>query len=217
MGVVGVAAASRISPGGSIRGRGMYNSEYRGYNCGFGCGQPKSFQAPPPPPRRTDIFMEAGLLAAEYLVSKGLLPPNVLSGRWQNGSLKNQVGDFQSVRQQEGDMRTFLHREEIMLLLVWGMLLMNGLVGEDRGREMGRSGSWYDKAKAFRDRNGDNDSVFGYQEEQQLGNDVGNEGQMSRASELAPKIDGAGDSEKFQFLDDTSTKASSSNWERSPT
>ncbi|XP_004499683.1 uncharacterized protein At4g26450 [Cicer arietinum] len=41
-----------------------------------------------------DIFMEAGRLAAEYLVSQGLLPPNVLSLKWhnQNGSFKKHVG-----------------------------------------------------------------------------------------------------------------------------
>ncbi|PSR85444.1 hypothetical protein CEY00_Acc33437 [Actinidia chinensis var. chinensis] len=240
MGVGGVAAASRISPEGSIRGRGMYNSEYRGYNRGIGRSQPKPFQVPPPPPRRTDIFMEAGRLAAEYLVSKGLLPPTVLSGRWKNGSLKNQVGDFQSFRQQEGDSAHLPPegRDSALARLgnaadegsgrrrfgdeynptgsrsyVRGRRRMGSFknYGSDWGREMGRSGSWSDKARASPDRNGDNDSVSGYQEEQQLGNDVGNEGQMSRAIELAPKIDGAGDSEKFQFQDDTSTKASSSN------
>ncbi|XP_076901438.1 uncharacterized protein At4g26450-like isoform X2 [Bidens hawaiensis] len=59
---------------------------YRGYNRGgFGRGQP-------PPVRRIDVFMEAGKLAAEYLASKGLVPPNSGNGKWQNGNLKNQVG-----------------------------------------------------------------------------------------------------------------------------
>lgn len=44
-----------------------------------------------------DIFMEAGRLAAEYLVSQGLLPPNVLSLKWHNqnhngGSFKKHGG-----------------------------------------------------------------------------------------------------------------------------
>ncbi|XP_010251426.1 PREDICTED: uncharacterized protein At4g26450-like isoform X2 [Nelumbo nucifera] len=93
-------AASRISPEGSIRGHGMYNPEFRNYNRGFGRGPPKSYP-PPQPPRKGDAFMEAGRLAAEYLVSKGLLPPNVLPGKWQNGSLKNQVADFPEYRQQD--------------------------------------------------------------------------------------------------------------------
>ncbi|XP_076905867.1 uncharacterized protein At4g26450-like [Bidens hawaiensis] len=59
---------------------------HRGYNRGvFGRGQP-------PPVRRIDVFMEAGKLAAEYLASKGLVPPNSGNGKWQNGNLKNQVG-----------------------------------------------------------------------------------------------------------------------------
>ncbi|XP_076920641.1 uncharacterized protein At4g26450-like isoform X2 [Bidens hawaiensis] len=59
---------------------------YRSYNRGgFGRGQP-------PPVRRIDVFMEAGKFAAEYLASKGLVPPNSGNGKWQNGNLKNQIG-----------------------------------------------------------------------------------------------------------------------------
>ncbi|KAL5577736.1 hypothetical protein UlMin_019435 [Ulmus minor] len=46
-------------------------------------GRSKSFQQSPP--RKGDIFLEAGRLAAEYLVSQGFLPPTVLSANWQNG------------------------------------------------------------------------------------------------------------------------------------
>ena len=41
--------------------------------------------------------MEAGRLAAEYLVSHGLLPPNVLSSKWQNGS------SFKRILRQEAE------------------------------------------------------------------------------------------------------------------
>ncbi|KAL5699934.1 hypothetical protein ACHQM5_025453 [Ranunculus cassubicifolius] len=34
---------------------------------------------PKPPPRKPDVLMEAGRLATEYLISQGLLPPNLLS------------------------------------------------------------------------------------------------------------------------------------------
>uniref|UniRef100_A0A0V0IVI8 Putative ovule protein n=1 Tax=Solanum chacoense TaxID=4108 RepID=A0A0V0IVI8_SOLCH len=47
--------------------------------------------------------MEAGRLAAEYLVSKGVLHPSALSGKYQNGSLRNPVGEFQGFRSQEAD------------------------------------------------------------------------------------------------------------------
>ncbi|KAG8386571.1 hypothetical protein BUALT_Bualt03G0162200 [Buddleja alternifolia] len=103
MGMAGVAAASRISPEGSMRGQRMYNPEYRNYNRGgYGrSGYSKQFQPPLPPPRGTDIFVEAGRLAAEYLVSNGVLPANALSGKHQIDGLKNQLGNFQGFRSHE--------------------------------------------------------------------------------------------------------------------
>ncbi|CAI9760346.1 unnamed protein product [Fraxinus pennsylvanica] len=108
MGMGRLAAASRISPEGSIRGHQMYNSEYRNYNrSGYGRGgHSKPFQSPFPPPHDTDIFMEAGRLAAEYLVTKGILLPNALPGKWQNGDWKNQMGDFMQIHV---DSRTSAH------------------------------------------------------------------------------------------------------------
>lgn len=86
-------AASRASPEGSTRSHGSYNSEYRSFNREFVRSQSKLYQ-PPQVPRRADIFMEAGRLAAEYLVSKGMLPPAVLSTRWQSsGEFKAQERD----------------------------------------------------------------------------------------------------------------------------
>lgn len=81
----------------------MFGSEYRSHNRGFWRGQPKQFQGPLPPARRPNIFFEAGRLATEYLVSKGVLPRNVLSGKWQNGSVKDYMGEFHGVRLQDGD------------------------------------------------------------------------------------------------------------------
>lgn len=101
----GMAAGSRIPPEGPMRGYNrMYNSEYRNYNRGgYGSGgHSKQYQPPLPPPRETDVFMEAGKMAAEYLVSKGMLPPNALSGKWQGHGLKNQVG-IQGVRSIEAE------------------------------------------------------------------------------------------------------------------
>lgn len=103
MGMGGVATASRVSPDGSGRGRGLHNSEYRNYNRGgYGRGQSRQFGFQQPS-HGNDIFMEAGRLAAEYLVSKGLLPPNALSGKLPNGSLKSPVGNFQGFKQQDID------------------------------------------------------------------------------------------------------------------
>ncbi|KAE8681215.1 hypothetical protein F3Y22_tig00111338pilonHSYRG00324 [Hibiscus syriacus] len=96
-------SSSRISPETSGRGHGFYNSEYRSFKRGFGSGQShrKSFQSHPPSSREgTDIFMEAGRLAAEYLVSQGLLPPSVLPAKWQSGRLKKQTGEYHLPRLQ---------------------------------------------------------------------------------------------------------------------
>ncbi|XP_047334429.1 uncharacterized protein At4g26450 [Impatiens glandulifera] len=89
----------------NVRGHGMYGSEYRSHNRGFWRGQPKAFQGQlPPPVRRPNIFFEAGRLATEYLVSNGVLPRNVLLGKWQNGNIKDYMGEFHGFsRLQEGD------------------------------------------------------------------------------------------------------------------
>lgn len=80
-----VPFSSRISSEESFRGHHeMYGSEYRNYNYdGFGHVQPKHFL------RRSDLFMEAGRMAAEYLVRKGVLPPSVLYGKGQNGNFRS--------------------------------------------------------------------------------------------------------------------------------
>ncbi|KAL0328620.1 UNVERIFIED_CONTAM: hypothetical protein Scaly_2294600 [Sesamum calycinum] len=104
MGMRGVAAASRIPPEGSMRGHQVFNSDWGNYDRdGYvrGGGQSRQFQVPPYPPRGTDIFVEAGRLAAEYLVSKGKLPQNALPVKWHNDGLKNKVGNFQGFRANE--------------------------------------------------------------------------------------------------------------------
>ncbi|CAA2987711.1 Hypothetical predicted protein [Olea europaea subsp. europaea] len=88
-GMGSVAVGSHSLPEGTTRGSRMYNLKYRNYNRGSQgrVGHSKQFQLP----LETDIFMEAGKLAAEYLVSNGVLPSNALSGKWQNGVLKKQI------------------------------------------------------------------------------------------------------------------------------
>ncbi|KAK9689431.1 hypothetical protein RND81_09G059100 [Saponaria officinalis] len=75
----------------NVSGGGFYNSEPRNYGRGFGRGNPRPYQSSQPPPspqpsRKGDLFVEAGKLAVEYLVSNGLLSSDVLSGKTQNGS-----------------------------------------------------------------------------------------------------------------------------------
>lgn len=100
-GVRSNSVSGRISGEGSSQGNGKYNWEYRNFNRGFGRGPPKPYPPPPKPPCKGDIFMEAGRLAAEYLVSQGLLSPNLLPGEWQSGYLKvHQMRDFPEFREQ---------------------------------------------------------------------------------------------------------------------
>ncbi|PQQ20523.1 uncharacterized protein Pyn_01163 [Prunus yedoensis var. nudiflora] len=213
---MGMAPNSRISPETSLRGHGFYSSEHRNFNRGF--GRPKSFQpppAPPPPPpappRKGDIFMEAGRLAAEYLVSQGLLSPNALSAKWQNTSLKKQVGEFQ-----EADHLQIASEGRTSALARLGNSVSDGGsrrgrfgvdefssntrnhfkgkrrngagsyrggYGSDWGRDYGRSGSFSDRhSRASSDREGDEGSVSGHHEEQKLSKDAGNNALQQNSS-----------------------------------
>ncbi|KAJ8754929.1 hypothetical protein K2173_015441 [Erythroxylum novogranatense] len=187
--------ASRTSPDTSTRGHGFYSSENRSFNnrsFGRGQGQSKYFQQPPQPPvHRGDILMEAGRLAAEYLVSKGLLPPSAISGKWQNGSFKKHVGDYQDFRQQEDPtqgVRTSAHARLGTTASEVGsakrrysddLNSRNHIKGRRRGdyyrsyssewgREYGKSGSWSDRSRVSPDMDGE-DIVSGHYEEQQVG------------------------------------------------
>ncbi|XVE80662.1 hypothetical protein DITRI_Ditri14bG0156600 [Diplodiscus trichospermus] len=221
-------AASRISPETSGRGHGFYNSEFRTFKRGFGRGQshPKSFQPHPPTPRKgTDIFMEAGRLAAEYLVSQGLLPPSMLPAKWQNGGLKKQMGDYQDYRSQEGDNlhlpldgRTSAVARQGNATSDMGLGRRRFLddynptgsrnhskgrrregsyrsYSSDWGREYGRSGSWSERIRSSPDLEIDEDNVPGHHEEPQVGKDVGNGLQKPVSSEFAPKSEELDNSE----------------------
>eukprot|EP00268_Persea_americana_P025265 TRINITY_DN2460_c0_g1_i1.p1 TRINITY_DN2460_c0_g1~~TRINITY_DN2460_c0_g1_i1.p1 ORF type:complete len:748 (-),score=199.33 TRINITY_DN2460_c0_g1_i1:372-2615(-) len=94
----------QMSPERSVRVRREYISDHRSFNKRrFRRGPGKHYPPLPQLPPRGDIFMEAGRLAAEYLVSQGLLPPNLLSGRQQNGNLKGPKGDLHGFRLQDRD------------------------------------------------------------------------------------------------------------------
>lgn len=96
---------AQMSPEGSVRGHRTYNSEHRSFNKRrFRRGPGKHYPPLPQSPSRGDIFMEAGRLAAEYLVSQGLLPPNLLSGKQQNGNLNGHTGDMHGYRVQDRDI-----------------------------------------------------------------------------------------------------------------
>ncbi|CAO2835686.1 unnamed protein product [Amaranthus hypochondriacus] len=86
-----------------MTGIGFYNSEPRNAYRSFGRGAPKPsplwrHHPSPQTPRKGDLFMEAGKLAVEYLVSRGLLSSNVLPSKYQNGSLRNNVDESSDLR-----------------------------------------------------------------------------------------------------------------------
>ncbi|KAK4363940.1 hypothetical protein RND71_015298 [Anisodus tanguticus] len=215
MGMGGVATASRVSPDGSVRGRGLHNSEYRNYNRGgFGRGQSKQFVFQQPS-NGNDIFMEAGKLAAEYLVSKGVLPPNALSGKLPNGSLKSPVGNFQGFKSQDidEDRTSTLSRTESdvgpgrrrLSDEYDSMGSRNYMRGRRRNesfrnyssefnRELQRSGS-SDRGRAYPDMNGQDDGLPRDRDEQ-VTKDSNGMLPSSLPGKQNPDIESAGDSGK---------------------
>ncbi|KAJ7973676.1 putative Transmembrane protein [Quillaja saponaria] len=214
----------RSSPEGSIRGgQGFYASEYRYFNrdggFGRGHGNPKSFFQPPqPPPLKGDIFMEAGRLAAEYLVSQGLLPPTALSMKWKNSSFKKQIGEYREFRPQEGDPLQIPFEGRTSALARLGNAVPDVVPGRRRfgidefnqklrrrgslrsnasdwSSEYKRSGSWSDRPRASPDMKGDDTATTQPGEEQQVANNVDNDLQKSDSNEFAPKSEDGADSE----------------------
>ncbi|KAJ0500975.1 hypothetical protein HanHA300_Chr11g0395441 [Helianthus annuus] len=168
-----IGTGTGFGGGGLAAGGAGYRSYNRG---GFGRGQP-------PPPRRIDVFMEAGKLAAEYLVSKGLIPPNSGNGKWQIGNLKNQSGGGDSV----SDRRRF--PDDYRGRRALGSF-KNAAV--EVNREVNRSNSLSEKVKGLSDKQGDGDSVSGVSEEQRVGKDGGIEDQKSVSGDLESKSYDAG-------------------------
>ncbi|VVA95623.1 unnamed protein product [Arabis nemorensis] len=228
-------SGSRISPDRPMRGHGFYGSEYqhRGFNRGYGRGRGRSKsyqnQLPPPlPPQPVQqgrsgggggVFMEAGRLAVEYLVSQGVLPQTVLSSKWQNGNFRKQAGEFQSSRSQEAarvevsdsgaDKRRYIDGYS-------SAGSRNNLKGRRSHRyesDFGRSGSWSERSKGFEVEAGD-DSVSGHREEQPLAEDIASSVQRSVSGEFMRKREGAGDSEsvldKYNLQDEAQSKTGSS-------
>ncbi|KAF5730433.1 hypothetical protein HS088_TW19G00022 [Tripterygium wilfordii] len=213
--------------GASLRGHGFYNSDHRSFNRGggFGRGQAhlKSYhqqQPPLPPPqphRKADIFMEAGRLAAEYMVSQGMLPPNTLAAKWQNGSLKNefssQEGDnlegrtsalarLGSTGSDVGSGRRRYPDEFETRNYVKGRKRgrpHHGF-GSDSSRDYGRSRSWSGRDKGeFVVEGGDDDNFSERRQEEQQGTkDVGNSFPGCSSVDSLAKGEEIGDAESGQ-------------------
>lgn len=100
-GAAGNGYRSSPAAGLVVSGHGSHSSDHRTFNRSSSFGLPKPYQSATP--RRGDVFMEAGRLAAEYLVSQGLLPGNALPMKWKAhvASSKKREGDLQGFRPQE--------------------------------------------------------------------------------------------------------------------
>ncbi|KAH0935609.1 hypothetical protein HID58_012726 [Brassica napus] len=221
-------SGSRVSPDRPMRGHGFFgpdhHQQHRGFNRGYGRGRgrSKSFQNQLPPPplppsvvqRRSggggsgDVFMDAGRLAAEYLVSQGVLPQTVFSSKWQGG-------EFQGSRLQEAARLDVLAPAADKRRYVDGYNSAgsrNNLGGKRSNRydsDFGRSGSWSERSKCYEAETGD-DSVSGHREEQPLVEDIASSVQRAASGEFMRKREGAGDSESVLDKDEAQSKTGSS-------
>ncbi|KAK4795295.1 hypothetical protein SAY86_013289 [Trapa natans] len=230
---MGMGMASRISPENSRRGHGFFNSEYRSFNRSYGRShsQPKHFHPSQSPqlsqptvavPRgKFDVFIEAGRLATEYLVSRGSLPPGALTGKWQNGNLK----DLQEYRSHDSDAGYNIQfpvdgrvsgptqlpdsgsdlgpgrrrysddcGSSEFINYAKGKRRGGSFRGynSERGRDYGRSSSWSDRPKSPPSLNADREYELGNHEEQLVTQNNNNLVEKSRKEELkGEEIDGA--------------------------
>ncbi|RWR84779.1 hypothetical protein CKAN_01360500 [Cinnamomum micranthum f. kanehirae] len=236
------SVSGRVSGEGSIQGHGKYNWEHRNFNPGFGGDPPKPYPSPPKPPYKDDVFMEAGRLAAEYLVSKRLLPPNLLPGKWQRdfqefraqvrenpmlfsegrnsgfARVGNVLPEGTSARRRFPDEFSYMgHRNQMR-----GKRRMRSYrgLGSDWGRENGRKRHCSEKTGGLPDTLEGGDDSFGapYQEEPQVGLDVGGRASKVITPEMALKTEIVGNSkskqETCEFPDDADSKVNSSSARR---
>lgn len=167
--------------------------------------------------------MDAGRLAAEYLVGQGLLPPSVLSAKWQKKQQQIEFPESDHMRNSSEEGRTSaLARlgnsvseggyrrgrfgggggdEFTTNTRNKGRRRNRGGYGSDWGRDYGRSGSFSDRHSRASSE-GDDDSASASasasarHEEHKLSRDVGNGYQQnSTARDLAPESEDAVDSE----------------------
>ncbi|KAJ0972012.1 hypothetical protein J5N97_019971 [Dioscorea zingiberensis] len=213
-------------------GEGMrsYRSGYRGFGRGgFSRGHSKPYAPPPPPlpPRKADVFLEAGRLAAEYLVSKGLLPPNSLPARWQERSFQepkdretaappppqsafSRLGSL--VPENHGRRRFDDEYNHAGMKRGRRRGPYNRSYSSDWGRENGRNGPWMERSGRHWDGpEGDDDFAPGYHRERRSGfDDVGTSVSRVSRDERRSRSESGSEIENHEVVDDTGSKASSS-------
>ncbi|XP_073003836.1 uncharacterized protein At4g26450 isoform X1 [Typha latifolia] len=218
-------AAGRISPFGRGHGHG-----------GFSRGNSKPFY---PPPRKFDILMEAGRLATEYLVAKGVLPPSSLQGSWPNGATQ----DF---KVQVREKHTFIEGRTSALARLGNPpgpdvnqqrrrfndeydhmgSRKNGRgrrkMGfysrgySDWGRERGRNRPWMERNRGYSDSMDDEEDIApGYGINRRGGYDEAGSSVSGVAGD-GPPSKGEGMGESGSELDDAGSKASSCSTRKDP-
>ncbi|XP_010912473.1 uncharacterized protein [Elaeis guineensis] len=174
-----------------------------GRNRGRG-GLSHSNSKPYNPPGKFDILMEAGRLAAEYLVSKGVLHPNLLPGNCPNENLKEFKGQRRENPVYEYDRMGYrkIARKR--------MGYHNRSYGSDWGRGRGRKGPWKERSRVYSDNVEDaEDFAPGYLRDwcsaiDEVGSSV------SRVAEDEPPLEGEVVGELGSELDNTGSKVCSS-------
>ncbi|XP_020260040.1 uncharacterized protein At4g26450 isoform X3 [Asparagus officinalis] len=207
-------------------GRG-YNSNYRNFNRSssgsFGRNKPYLPPPPPPPPprRKEEILMHAGRLAAEYLVYKGLLPPEVLTSKRHNGDYQDFKGHNRDFPVPDGRTSALNRLGSLNSDMGYGrrrysddyndrmgprdqfrgkkrMSPYGREYGSDWGRENGR---WMGRNRGFNDMEDEDDFAPGYSRDRRSGFD-----QLPSRSENTMESG----SENHEIVEDTGSKASSS-------
>ncbi|XP_020693412.1 uncharacterized protein At4g26450 isoform X1 [Dendrobium catenatum] len=177
-----------------------------------------------PLPRKIDILMEAGRLAAEYLVSRGVIPPELIVRKFPNGSppgFERQAREIPPLPefrtsalarlgQRFDDEGRFDYRRREKSRKRPGPY--SRVYDSDWSRENGKSRNWTDRGRGYSDLT-EEDGEFppefirirrkGY---------VELKSSVSRVSadEQPTKSESASEKENYELVDDTWSKASSS-------
>ncbi|PKA57367.1 Uncharacterized protein AXF42_Ash013554 [Apostasia shenzhenica] len=220
----------------------MHQSRYRSTRDGFrpgpafaGGGRSSSYGRdlgrsqlnPYSPAAKMDILMEAGRLAAEYLVSKGVIPTDLLPAKFRSGSppgFERQVRETPPVAEGRtsalarlgqrfpdddrfGSARRGRSRRRAGPY--------GSMYGSEWGRESGKPRHWVDRRRSFTDLAEDEDeSAPGFGRNRRSGH-AGIRSSVSRVSADERPTRSESVSEKnCELADDTGSKASSSSTRR---
>lgn len=179
---------------------------------------------PYPFPRKVDILMEAGRLAAEYLVSRGVIPPELLTKKFPNGSppgferQAREIPPQQEVRtsalarlgQRFDDEGRFDYKRREKSRKRPGPY--SRVYDSDWSRENGKSRNWTDRGRGFSDlaeEDGEFPPEFIRSRRKGYG-DIKSSVLRVSVDEQPSRSESASEKENYELADDTWSKASSS-------